>query len=109
MEENRTDMALRWSELDEQIRFPRVLCAVDGTPESFAAVEQATALAGPDGRLTLLAVTSYEAEGSYRGPAIGPLRVESMLHHAAGIAEAAGVESTIDVDPESPPSERESA
>jgi len=97
-------MALRWSELDEQIRFPRVLCAVDGTPESFAAVEQATALAGPDGRLTLLAVTSYEAEGSYRGPAIGPLRVESMLHHAAGIAEAAGVESTIDVDPESPPS-----
>ncbi len=98
-------MSMRWSDLDERIRFPRVLCAVDGTPDSYAAVEQAAALAGPDGRLTLLAVTSYEAEGSYRGPAIGPLRVESMLHHAAGIAEAAGVDSTIDVDPESPPSE----
>jgi nucleotide-binding universal stress UspA family protein len=104
MEEKRRETAARWSDLDEQVGFSRVLCAVDGTPDSYAAVEQAAALAGPGGRLTLLAVTSYEAEGSYRGPAIGPLRVESMLHHAAGIAQAAGVECTIDVDPESPPS-----
>jgi len=85
-------------------RFGRVLCAIDGTPESFAAVEQAATLAGPEGHLTLLAVTSYEAEGAYRGPAIGPLAVEAMLDRATEIATAAGVSSTVDVDPTSPPS-----
>lgn len=87
-----------------EVHLPEVLCAVDGTPESFAAVEQAAALAGPQGHLTLLSVTSFENEGSYRGPAIGPLAVESMLDRAAAIATAAGVSSSIDVDPESPPS-----
>lgn len=104
MEDERTDLAARWAATGGPIHFPRVLCAVDGTAESFAAVEQAAALAGPEGQLTLLAVTSYEAEGAYRGPAIGPLRVEAMLQRAAGIAAMAGVESTIDIDPASPPS-----
>jgi nucleotide-binding universal stress UspA family protein len=104
MEQQTTDSAVRWAAPDGPICFPRVLCAVDGTAESFAAVEQAAALAGPEGQLTLLAVTSFEAEGPYRGPAIGPLRVGAMLQHAAGIAEQAGVESIIDVDPASPPS-----
>ncbi len=87
-----------------EIRFPRVLCAVDGTTDGFAAVAQAAELAGPAGHLTLLSVTSYEAEGAYRGPAVGPLAVEAMLDRATEIAAAMGVASTIDVDPQSPPS-----
>ena len=44
--------------------FAEILCAVDGTQESLAAVEQAAVLAGPNGHLTLLEVTSFEHSGS---------------------------------------------
>ena len=104
MEQTQPDLAARLGVDRGETRFPEVLCAVDGTPDSFAAVEQAAALAGADGHLTLLSVTSFEADGSYRGPAIGPLRVQAMLGRATAIAEAAGVSSTIEVDPASPPS-----
>jgi nucleotide-binding universal stress UspA family protein len=52
--------------------FNDILCAVDGTQEALAAIEQAAALAGPSGLLTLLEVTSFEVEGSHRGPEIVP-------------------------------------
>jgi len=84
--------------------FADVLCAVDGTDASLAAVEQAGLMAGPDGRLTLLAVTSFEAEGAFRSPAIGPLRAKRILDSAVRVANEAGVECQIEVDPAGPPS-----
>jgi nucleotide-binding universal stress UspA family protein len=88
----------------ESSGFADVLCAVDGTPESLAAVEQAAALAGPGGHLTLLAVTSFDAESAYRGPAIGPAQAKRMLDSAVRIADEAHVSSTVEVDPAGPPS-----
>ncbi|MFI4984634.1 MAG: universal stress protein [Solirubrobacterales bacterium] len=96
------------SQVDERViadsgMFAGVLCAIDGTTESLAAVEQAATLAGPNGHLTLLEVTSFEAEGAYRSPAIAPLKAKSILDQAAAIAKAAGVSITSEVDPASPP------
>jgi len=82
--------------------FAEILCAIDGTQESLAAVEQAATLAGPKGHLTLLEVTSFEAEGAYRSPAIGPIEAKRILDAALRIAEEAGVPSTVEVDPASP-------
>jgi nucleotide-binding universal stress UspA family protein len=84
--------------------FADVLCAIDGTTESLAAVAQAAALADTDAHLTLLEVTSFEAEGAYRSPAIAPLRAKGILDQAVGIVEAAGVRSRTEVDPAGPPS-----
>jgi nucleotide-binding universal stress UspA family protein len=84
--------------------FADVLCAVDGTGESLAAVEQAAALAGPSGHLTLLAVTSFRSEGAHRSPAIGPGRAKAIIDQAAQIAHDLGVPSTAEVDPAGPPS-----
>jgi nucleotide-binding universal stress UspA family protein len=83
--------------------FANALCAVDGTDASLAAVEHAAALAGPDGELTLLLVTSYRAEGERRSPAIGPLRAKALLDRASEIARSAGVTPRVEVDPASPP------
>lgn len=85
--------------------FANALCAVDGSPGSFSSVEQAAALTGPGGNMTLLAVTSFRAEGAYRPPAIGPLRVKEILDRAVRIADDARVTTTVDVDPATPPAE----
>ena len=83
--------------------FANILCAISGKEGGFAAVEQAAALAGPQGRLTFLAVTSFRSGGARRGPAIGPARVSEMLERAEGIAREAGVPYTSEVDPGTPP------
>jgi nucleotide-binding universal stress UspA family protein len=85
--------------------FADALCAIDGTPASFAAVEQAAMLAGPSGHLTLLAVTSYRSAGAYRSPAIGPLQAKQMIDRAVRIADEAKVPSTVEVEPATPPSQ----
>ncbi len=85
--------------------FVDILCAVDGTPESFAAVEQAAALAEPNGHLTLLEVTSFDSGGDRRDPAIGPAQAKDILDRALRIVEKAGLRATVEVDPESPPSQ----
>jgi nucleotide-binding universal stress UspA family protein len=82
--------------------FADILCAVDGTHRSYAAVEQAAALAGPQGSLTLLAVTAVRGSGKYQHAAISPERAERVLEHAARIAEQAPVPCTTTVDPGSP-------
>ena len=84
--------------------FADLLCAIRGKEGGYAAVEQAAALAGAQGRLTLLAVTSYRSGGSHRGPAIGPARAAEILGRAEGIAREVGVPYTSEVDPGSPPS-----
>jgi nucleotide-binding universal stress UspA family protein len=84
--------------------FADLLCAIRGKEGGYAAVEQAAALAGEQGRLTLLAVTSYRSGGTHRAPAIGPARAAEILGRAEGIARGVGVPYTSEVDPGSPPS-----
>jgi nucleotide-binding universal stress UspA family protein len=84
--------------------FARALCAVDGTDESIAAVEQAARIAGPDGLLTLLLVTSFRFMGEYRSPAIGPIDAEHLLQRTVAAARSTGVRCRVEVDPASPPS-----
>src|SRR5438132_7072438 len=83
--------------------FADILCAIDGKEGGFSAVEHAVALAGTQGRLTFLAVTSFRAGGAHRAPAIGPAQVAEILEHAEGIAREAGVSYTSEVDPGTPP------
>jgi nucleotide-binding universal stress UspA family protein len=85
--------------------FTNILCAVDGTRASTAAVEMAAALAGPDGHLTLLAVTAESGSGANRTAAISPGRVDLVLSNAKRIANDAGVPSSTVVDPGGPPVE----
>ena len=51
--------------------------------EALAAIEQAAALAGPNGHLTLLEVTSFEVEGAHRGPEIVPAKA-TRIHRPRG-------------------------
>jgi nucleotide-binding universal stress UspA family protein len=83
--------------------FRDILCAVDGKQGGFSAVEHAVALAGTQGRVTSLVVTSYRSGGAHRAPAIGPIRAAEILEHAGGIAREAGVPYAKEVDPGSPP------
>jgi nucleotide-binding universal stress UspA family protein len=83
--------------------FATALCAVDGKDGGFAALEQAAALLGPRGRMTILLVTSYRLEGDRRSPAIGPLEAEDILAHARELGARAGIETTVEVEPAAPP------
>lgn len=85
--------------------FTNILCAVDGTLPSTAAVEMAASLAGPDGHLTLLAVTAVSGSGAYTTAAISPGRVDLLLSNAKRIADDAGVPSSTVADPGGPPVE----
>jgi nucleotide-binding universal stress UspA family protein len=87
------------------LQLANALCAVDGTEGSYAAVGQAASLAGGGGHLTLLEVTSFRAEGRFRGPAISPMRAKEILDRAAAIATAADVSVTSEVDPATPPAQ----
>jgi len=85
--------------------FKDILCAVDGTRASTAAVRMAAHLAGPEGHLTLLAVTAAQGSGPNATAAISPGRVEHVLTRAKHIADEAGVRATTIVDPGHPPVE----
>jgi nucleotide-binding universal stress UspA family protein len=85
-----------------EVVFADILCAIDGTRGSYAAVEQAASLAGPTAQLTLLAVTAVAGAGAYRHTAIGDAGTELILARAADIAHNAGVATTKVVDPGAP-------
>jgi nucleotide-binding universal stress UspA family protein len=85
-----------------ELVFADILCAIDGTRGSFAAVEQAAALAGPTGHLTLLAVTAVAGSGAYRRAATSDAGAELILDRAADVAYNAGVATTKVVDPGEP-------
>lgn len=85
--------------------FTDIICAVDGTHTSNAAVRMAAHLAGAGGRLTLLAVTAEAGSGQYAVAAISPQRAEEILAYACELAEQDGVSATTVVDPERPPVE----
>ncbi|MGA3361441.1 MAG: universal stress protein [Solirubrobacteraceae bacterium] len=83
--------------------FANILCAVDGTRASTAAVRMAVCLAGPRGHLTLLAVTAARGSGVQATAAIAPGRVAQVLARAKRVADEAGVPATTIVDPGHPP------
>jgi nucleotide-binding universal stress UspA family protein len=86
-----------------QAVFADILCAIDTREAGFTAVEEAAALAGPSGHLTLLEVTSYRSGGEHRSPAISPAEATRVLDRAGGIAQKAGVPFSTEVDPATPP------
>jgi nucleotide-binding universal stress UspA family protein len=83
--------------------FTNILCAVDGTWGSMAAVGLAASLAGPEGHLTLLAVTAAIGSGEHARAAISPSRAERIVAGARRVAEDAGVPCSTIVDPGGPP------
>src|ERR1700690_3072097 len=83
--------------------FANILCAVDWTRASTAAVRMAACLAGPSGSLTLLAVTAASGAGLQATAGIGPARVARVLARARRIADDAGVPASTVVDPRRPP------
>ncbi len=85
--------------------FTNILCAVDGTNASIAAVRMAAALAGSDGQLTLLTVTAESSYGPNAMAVVSPGRANRILESAKRIAEDAGVSCSTFVDPGAPPAE----
>ncbi len=90
-----------------QALFADILCAVDGSNASLEAVRQAVALAGPDGRLTLLVVTAARdaARLTTRTAAVCSSRAIDVLMLAERIAHNAGVPASRILDPPGPPAE----
>jgi nucleotide-binding universal stress UspA family protein len=82
--------------------YTNILCAVDGTHTSAAAVRMAACMAAPSGHVTFLAVTAQTGSGQYAQAAISPSRAKSILNAAKRVADHAGVESTIIVDSDHP-------
>jgi len=85
--------------------FKDILCAVDGSKASAAAVKMAACLAAPGGRVTFLAVTGLKGSAQNAQGAISPSHAEAIVDTAKLVAEKAGVESTGIVDPNRPTSE----
>ena len=70
-----------------------VVCGVDGTRTAYEAVRQAASLTGPDGHLTLVAVTGMTGSGRYKGTVFTPVRARRALDHARRLARETGVSS----------------
>jgi len=79
-----------------------VLCGVNGTRTAYEAVAQAAWLAGPEGQLTLLAVTAVAGTGQYRTAAFAPTRAKRALVHAQHLALAAEVPAVTEIDERGP-------
>lgn len=111
MSKTQTTDHLRASGQDDSVApdsmsvFTNILCAVDGTRTSTAAVEMAASLAAPGGHLTLLAVTAVSGSSVHATAAISPGRADLVLKDAKRIADGAGVPSSTLMDPGGPPSE----
>jgi len=85
--------------------FARILCAIDGTRGSTATARMAATLSGPNGHLTLLAVTAASSAGPDAMAVLSRSRAQRTLDRAKRIAEAAGVPCTMVLDPAGPPVE----
>jgi nucleotide-binding universal stress UspA family protein len=81
--------------------FAKPLCAVDGSPGGFLALEQAVEMMGQGGHVTLLEVTS--GADRFQSPAILPGTAASVLERGKELAKRAGVTVSAEVDPDCPP------
>jgi nucleotide-binding universal stress UspA family protein len=79
-----------------------ILCGVDGTRTAYEAVRQAASLTGPNGRLTLVAVTDALGSGRYSGTALAPTRAHRVLSYARRLTKEAGVPAEAVVDDRAP-------
>jgi len=80
-----------------------ILCGVNGSRASYEAVRQAAVLAGPRGRLSLVAITALRGAGSQCTASIAPGRAARALAHARRLAVEAGVEDVaVGIDDGSP-------
>ena len=73
--------------------FPRILCAVDGSPSADVAIEQALILAGSDAALTFLTVCDSRGFGPTRMATLGPYRADAALDQARRAAHDAAVDA----------------
>jgi nucleotide-binding universal stress UspA family protein len=80
---------------DRQL-FTDVICGVDGSAGSYAAVEQAARLVGSGGQLTVLVVTSLRKEVGQRSDAT------EIVERATALADRGGVSCRVEVDPARP-------
>jgi nucleotide-binding universal stress UspA family protein len=71
--------------------FPRIVCAVDGSPSSALAIDQALTLAGTDAALTFLTVCDARGFGATRMATLGSHRAGAALDDARQAAHAAGI------------------
>lgn len=76
--------------------FPRILCAIDGTEASLAAIDQALAVA--DGDAELRFVTAWSGKGSFEHAAVADERARELAARAAERAREAGVTATVHHD-----------
>src|SRR6188472_1186852 len=72
-------------------RFASILCAVDGSRGSAAAVRRAIALADGDAELVFLAVAWRIGAGPTQRATLSPAHAEAALRDAAATAKASGV------------------
>jgi nucleotide-binding universal stress UspA family protein len=79
-----------------------VLCGIDGTRSAYEAVRQAASLAGPNGKLTLLAICDVRGSGQQRSAVLGPVHARRSLDRARRIAKEAGVDSIPELEPGGP-------
>lgn len=85
--------------------FRRILCAVDGSRASTAAIRTAATLAGDGGALTLLTVTAESGSGAFAGAEVSHARAERLLERGQELAADAGVQARAMLDPAGPPLE----
>jgi nucleotide-binding universal stress UspA family protein len=79
-----------------------ILCGVDGTRTAYEAVRQAASLTGPNGHLTLVAVTGAFGSGRYSGAALAPARARHVLAYAERVAKEAGASAEAVLDERAP-------
>ena len=73
------------------VAFQRILCAVDGTRSATEAARQATTLAGPDTRLTFIAVADHAGVGPTAMAELSPDHAAQALQAARSSAREAGI------------------
>ena len=73
--------------------FPRILCVLDATEGSSAAIEQALAVA--DGDATIQFVTAWSGSGSFEHTVVAAERARGLADRAVSRARQAGVEATV--------------
>jgi nucleotide-binding universal stress UspA family protein len=76
--------------------FAEALCGVDGSEGSYAAVQQAAALVGSAGHLTVLVATSLRTGTGQRTDAT------ELVERATTLADQGGVSCRVEVDPAGP-------
>lgn len=78
--------------------FANILCAVDGTRASEAAVRMAGCLAGQQGRVSLLAATGERGSGGHRTASVSPEHAKRILTGTGNLLKEAGVTSSAILD-----------